>query len=108
MDTSTQATELITVKGQSGTRPKRQYRPIEEKRRIVEETLVEGASVARVALSHGVNANQVFGWRKLYLAGQLSSASRAIKLLPVRVGEVDAGHHSRGTAPRPGSHRRQC
>jgi transposase-like protein len=69
MDTSTQATELITVKGQSGTRPKRQYRPIEEKRRIVEETLVEGASVARVALSHGVNANQVFGWRKLYLAG---------------------------------------
>src|SRR5437016_8249985 len=58
MDTSTQATELITVKGRSGTLPKRQYRPIEEKRRIVEETLVEGASVARVALSHGVNANQ--------------------------------------------------
>ena len=58
MDTSTQATELITVKGQSGTLPKRQYRPIEEKRRIVEETWVEGASVARVALSHGVNANQ--------------------------------------------------
>src|SRR5438128_1629718 len=74
MDTSTQATELITVKGQSGTRPKRQYRPIEEKRRIVEETLVEGASVARVALSHGVNANQVFGWRKLYLAGRLGRA----------------------------------
>jgi len=58
MDTSTQATELITVKGQGGTLRKRQYRrPIEEKRRIVEETLVEGASVARVALSHGVNAN---------------------------------------------------
>src|SRR5438309_8632273 len=87
MDTSTQATELITVKGQSGTRPKRQYRPIEEKPRIVEETLVEGASVARVALSHGVNANQVFGWRKLYLAGRLGSASRAIKLLPVHVSE---------------------
>src|SRR6266581_2881491 len=58
-----------------------------EKRRIVEETLVEGASVARVALSHGVNANQVFGWRKLYLAGRLGSASRAIKLLPVHVSE---------------------
>src|SRR6266566_472229 len=49
--------------------------------------LVEGASVARVALSHGVNANQVFGWRKLYLAGELGSASRAIKLLPVHVSE---------------------
>src|SRR5438876_11584948 len=87
MDTSTQATELITVKGRSGTLPKRQYRPIEEKRRIVEETLVEGASVARVALSHGVNGNQVFGWRKLYLAGQLSSASRAVNVLGVHVRE---------------------
>jgi transposase-like protein len=39
---------------------KRQRRSIAEKRRIVEETLVEGASVARVARAHGVNANQVF------------------------------------------------
>ena len=40
---------------------KRQLRTVEEKRRIVEETLAEGASVARVARAHGVNANQVFG-----------------------------------------------
>jgi hypothetical protein len=33
---------------QAGT-PKRQYRGLEEKRRIVEETLVEGASVALVS-----------------------------------------------------------
>jgi transposase len=57
---------------------------VEEKRRIVEETLIEGASVARVARAHGVNANQVFGWRRLYLAGQLGG-SGAIKLLPVQV-----------------------
>ena len=38
---------------------------------MVEETLAPGASVARVARAHGVNANQVFGWRKLYLAGKL-------------------------------------
>src|SRR2546428_8545669 len=87
MDTSTQATELITVKGRSGTLPKRQYRPIEEKRRIVEETLVEGASVARVARAHGVNANQVFGWRRLYLAGRLGDRKPGMKLLPVRVSE---------------------
>ena len=31
----------------------RQRRSIAEKRRIVEETLVEGASVARVARAHG-------------------------------------------------------
>jgi transposase len=59
---------------------------VEEKRRIVEETLVEGASVARVARAHGVNANQVFGWRRLYLAGRLGG-SGAIKLLPVRLNE---------------------
>ena len=32
----------------------------EEKRRIVELTLLPGASIARVARENGVNANQVF------------------------------------------------
>ena len=39
---------------------KRWYRALEEKRRIVEESLAEGASVALVARTHGVNANLVF------------------------------------------------
>ena len=95
MDTSTQATELITVKGPPGTKPKRQYRTIEEKRSIVEETLAEGASVARIARAHGINANQVFGWRKLYLAGRLGGASRAIKLLPVQVSESSPSRATR-------------
>ena len=87
MDTSTQVTEFIPVQSPTGTTPKRQYRTIDEKQRIVEATLVEGASVARIARAHGINANQVFGWRKLYLAGRLGGASRAIKLLPVHVSE---------------------
>ena len=62
---------------------KRQYRGLAEKRQIVEETLGEGASVALVARAHGVNANLVFNWRRLYEAGRLSG-SRA-KLLPVKV-----------------------
>jgi transposase len=37
----------------------------QEKRRIVEEPLVPGASVARVARAHDVNANQVFYRRRL-------------------------------------------
>ena len=65
----------------------RQRRSIAEKRRIVEETLVEGASVARVARAHGINANQVFGWRRLYVAGRLGEGKAAMKLLPVRVSE---------------------
>jgi transposase len=41
---------------------KRQHRSPELKRQIVEETLAPGASVARVARAHGVNANQVFAY----------------------------------------------
>jgi transposase len=48
------------------TGKKRQRRTAEEKRRIVEATLVPGASIARVAREHGVNANQVFQWRYEY------------------------------------------
>jgi transposase len=44
---------------------KRIYRSKQERRRIAEESLEAGASVAVVARSHGVNANQVFQWRKL-------------------------------------------
>ena len=53
----------------------------------MEETLAPGASVARVARAHGVNANQVFGWRRLYSAGRLGEQKPGIKLLPVRVSE---------------------
>ncbi len=51
--------------------PKRRYLALEEKRGIVEETLVEGESVARIALEHGLNANLVFTWRRLYQKGLL-------------------------------------
>ena len=50
---------------------RRRYWRAEEKRRIVEQTLSSGLSVASLARQHGVNANQVFYWRKLYHAGQL-------------------------------------
>ena len=76
------------------SRTKRHYRSAEERRRIVEETLVPGTSVAIVARAHGVNANQVFGWRKLYQSGLLGSSNAAsvnqgstssVRLLPVTV-----------------------
>jgi len=65
-------------------RAKRRYLALEEKRRIVEETLVEGASVARIALAHGLNANLVFNWRRQQQKGLLGSRGPA-KLLPVTV-----------------------
>lgn len=79
MDTHTQSVSGAVV-GPAKS-PKRQLRTNAEKRQIVEETLVEGASVARIARAHGVNANQVFYWRMLYRKGRLGAAT----LLPVRV-----------------------
>ena len=93
MDTCGQAVPEMSPVGSA----LRQRRSVEEKRRIVEQTLSEGASVARVARGHGINANQVFGWRRLYQAGRLGGASprnltaqnndQAIQMLPVRVSE---------------------
>jgi transposase len=65
----------------------RRRRSIEEKRRIVEETLAIGASVALVARRHAVNANQVFYWRKRYREGRLGQ-SPSSKLLPVTVSDI--------------------
>lgn len=86
MDTSQQVA-IITKSKEGSTSPQRQRRSIAEKRRIVEETLVPGASVARVARACGVNANQLFGWRRLYWSGRLGELKPGIKLLPVRVRE---------------------
>ncbi len=87
MDTSRQVPTENTAKSELASAVQRQRRSIAEKRRIVEETLVEGASVAGIARAHGVNANQLFGWRRLYLSGRLGESKPAMKLLPVRVGE---------------------
>jgi transposase len=87
MDTSQQVVAVIPRDKEASVAPQRQRRSIAEKRRIVEETLAPGASVARVARAQGVNANQVFGWRRLYLAGRLGKQKPGIQLLPVRVSE---------------------
>ena len=76
-------TDQIVVRVDGG---KKRRRSVEERRKIVEETLQPGASVSRVARRHDVNANQVFYWRKLYREGRLGSPGAA-KLLPVKVAE---------------------
>src|SRR3979490_2690219 len=81
MDTSEQVA-IETVK-----QVKRWRRSVVEKRRIVEETLAAGASVARVARRHAVNANQVFYWRKKYREGRLGK-KQSSKLLPVTLSDI--------------------
>ena len=78
MDTSDQTLQ-VRVAG-----AKKRRRTVNERREIVEETLLPGASVSRVARRHDVNANQVFYWRKLYREGQLGSRT-ATQLVSVKV-----------------------
>jgi len=61
----------------------RRWRSVSEKRQIVQLTLEPGASVAEVARAHGVNANQVFKWRRAFERGELNESCSA--LLPVTV-----------------------
>ena len=85
---------------------RRRYRTPQEKRQIVEQTLSSGMSVASVAREHGVNANQVFYWRKLYRAGQLGSggAEQQVRLLPVSVSDEQPAETEpeEATSPAPG------
>ena len=73
--------------------PKRRRYSIAVKRRIVEESFQPGSSVARVARAHGINANQVFSWRRLYQRGRLGGNVRpapAAELLPVTITDPPA------------------
>src|SRR5260370_37425433 len=98
VDTSDQT---LQVKVQ-GTKKRR--RTVRERREIVEETLLPGASVSRVARRHDVNANQVFYWRKRYREGQLGT-SVDTQLVAVKVTKdrcVDASKKD-DFRPRPGT-----
>lgn len=71
----------------SSGRRVRRWRSVFEKRQIVHLTMEPGASVAEVARSFGVNANQVFKWRRALERGELVEPSGA--LLPVNVSSSD-------------------
>ena len=59
------------------------HHPLAFKQAVVDASLQSGASVARVAREHGINANQLFLWRKMHREGVLSESSPA--LLPVTI-----------------------
>jgi len=74
----------------SGAAERRRY-DATFKRALVERTLAPGASVARIAREHGINANQLFKWRRQFLLGKpVAPAPRdpappAISLLAVTI-----------------------
>src|SRR3954466_10825000 len=65
------------------SRKRRSWTP-DEKRRIVDESLEEGASIALVARRHDLNANQLFTWRRQFGVGGFEPKSLA-PILPVTI-----------------------
>ena len=52
--------------GPPALKRKRRSWAMDEKRRIVDESLEEGASIAEVARRHDLNTNQLFTWRRQF------------------------------------------
>jgi len=83
MDTSQETTGAVKIKAA------RRLRSNDEKRRIVEEARAPGVSVAEVARRHGVNANLLFNWKRLYDLGLLERCREPVRLLPVTIAPDD-------------------
>ncbi|KYZ86080.1 hypothetical protein A3Q32_18835 [Alcanivorax sp. KX64203] len=65
-------------------RPRKyQHHPLAFKRQIVEASFASGKSVAALALEHGLNANQVWAWRKLHKEGRLSEQPSSLLAVDV-------------------------
>jgi transposase len=65
-------------------RRRRRSWTLDEKRRIVDESLVPGASIAEVARRHDLNANQLFTWRRQFGAEPVEPKELA-PILPVTI-----------------------
>lgn len=82
------STKLVMGTTATGRRRNRLW-PEALKREIVAASYAPGSSVSKVARRYDVNANQVFGWRKLYRDDPRGPS--APRLLPVMVtAEPDA------------------
>ena len=77
MDTNSEAIRMPARRGRY------RHHRLEFKRAVVEDTLRPGASVALVAREHGINANQIFHWRKLHREGRLGDTAPV--MLPVSI-----------------------
>jgi transposase len=62
---------------------KRRRHSAQLKAQILAECAVPGASVAKVAMTHGINANIVHGWRKL--AREAGAVAVSEQFVPVTV-----------------------
>ena len=74
--------------------PRRRYSR-EFKRQVVQESFAAGASIARVAQSHGINANLLHTWRWQFRREVQDGAGELARLIPVELSTSTAP----GSAP---------
>jgi transposase len=65
-------------------RRRRRSWSLDEKRRIVDESLADGASIAEVARRYDLNANQLFTWRRQFGVEPVAPKELA-PILPVMI-----------------------
>lgn len=80
MDESAQSTSKSEE-----VKPKRRQWPEEERQRIVQASLKPGTTVDAIARLYGVNASQIYDWRKQHR--QRMKADKRSVLVPVQVTE---------------------
>jgi transposase len=88
-------TSAERIRGSEKSAPairRRKRRSPEEKLQIVRETLQSQESVAVIARRHGVNANQVFAWRRHYQRSHLGVGSQEPVILPVHIAQSPPVH----------------
>jgi len=85
----------VTEGDEAAVRRVRRSWTLEQKRRVVAECGAEGASIAGVARRHGLNANQLYAWRRR-LDGE-GAGVRHGAILPVTLAAVKP----KGAGPAP-------
>jgi transposase len=68
---------MATAVARRPTRKGCPNRAIEFKRELAVAACAPGISVAKLALEHGINANQLFKWRREYRAGKFGAPDPA-------------------------------
>ena len=77
----------------------RRTHSLEFKQSAVEASREPGASIAGVAMAHGINANQLHKWRRQLSGGLTSVAVSAPSLIPVTVIPDEAARSSADDSP---------
>jgi len=75
------------------SQPRRRY-TVQFKRQVVQESMARGASIARVALTHGLNANQLHNWRWQYRRGDFRPVSQDATLVPIHINALPTGRQA--------------